>query len=138
MQIQLQHDVSLSLSRWRSLKFASATTTDPVFKALDIEFMQLRGFTVIKIPASDDLKSLVTFLFIPYGEIPWGKIRVKFSADPVYPSLYIGNDLREHFVPDVYYYPDELGKESENSLRSALSGVLTILQNSDESASSHI
>lgn len=83
---------------------------DPVFNALDIEFLQLRGFTVIETPASDDLISLSTFLFIPYGEIR-GQIRVECSADPVYPPLYIGNDLREHSEYHVYYSRDEKGEE---------------------------
>ncbi len=57
---------------------------DPVFNVLDIEFLQLKDFTVIETPATDDLMSISTFLFIPYGEI-WGQTRVNFSADLAYP-----------------------------------------------------
>lgn len=83
---------------------------DPVFNALDIELLELKGFSVIETPSSDDLISLSTFLFIPYGGI-WGKISVNFSADPVYPPLYIGNDLRRHFVYHEYCYSDKHGEE---------------------------
>ena len=84
---------------------------DPVFNALDIEFLRLKGFTVIGTPASDDLISLSTFLFIPYGGIV-GKISVNFRADPVYPPLYIGNDLRRHSVYHEYLYSNKQGEET--------------------------
>lgn len=84
---------------------------DPAFNDLDIEFLQLRGFTVIETPASDDLISSSTFLFIPYGSIR-GQIRVGVTADPVYPSLYIGNDPRKHLFHHVYFLPDEEGEET--------------------------
>lgn len=84
---------------------------DPVFNALDIKFLQRRGFSIIETPASDDLISLSTFLFISYGEM-WSEMRVEVSADPVYPPLYIGNDPRTHSVYYVYSDPDEQGEKN--------------------------
>lgn len=83
---------------------------DPVFNALDIEFLQLRGFTVIKSPASDNLISLSTFLFVPYGEL-WGQMRVEICIHPVYPPLYIGNDPRQHSAYYCRRLPDVQGEE---------------------------
>lgn len=73
---------------------------DPAFNDLDIEFLELRGFTVIESPASDDCMSADTFLFTPGGD----QDPVVAAIDAAHPALYIGNDFRNH--PYVTVNPD--------------------------------
>lgn len=73
---------------------------DPEFNNLDVEFLQLRGFTVIESPASDAYMSHDTFLFTPGGE----QDPVVAAIDVAHPAIYIGNDLRDH--PYITVNPD--------------------------------
>lgn len=64
---------------------------DPIYNALDIEFLQLRGHTVIEAPASDGYISESNFLFTPCGP----GYTIMSTIDLSYPALFIGSDLME-------------------------------------------